>query len=581
MIHMRAMLFVVITLCMCAADTSAVDIPVADLTTAEPQVKQKITEHYQRVVVSPRSAEAWGKYGMMLDAHGVKTEARIAYREAVRLAPNDFRWAYYLAHTLMQSDPAEARKCFERAASLQPSYPPTHIWLGQTLDTLGESEKAWRSYERAAELAPNLPWTRLSYGQAALNLGLLDIASRELHAADEMAPDNAIILTQLAKLHARLGDADKAAGYGARASDHMGKVLVYDPIHKAMTDEAVSSTMFGKRATMLRMADMFDEAIAEFRSGLSYAPTRLDLLGGLLDTLLLAKRYDEVLAETDRAFRADMDSATLRRAEAIALCQLTRYDEAERKAKEALALYPDTPELYQVLGYVCSSRGEVDDAVAHLQHSLQLKPDDKDARLGLARVLVNAGHFVEADSELELLRPRMTKHAEFLRLSGMAKLGLKRYDEAIAPLKQSLELMPTDGPTARALASALAALGRFEDAAHHLRDVATRNPQAFLVLNDLAWLLATCPDDEVRNGEEALALAQRAIADPARRMPAMLDTLAAAQAEAGQFEDAVRTMDETIDLARQRSEDPRRIEQYEHRRSLYAAGKPYRSQPAS
>jgi tetratricopeptide (TPR) repeat protein len=67
-------------------------------------------------------------------------------------------------------------------------------------------------------------------------------------------------------------------------------------------------------------------------------------------------------------------------------------------------------------------------------------------------------------------------------------------------------------------------------------------------LNGLAWLLATCGDPEVRNGPRAVALAERAVALTGRQASDKLDTLAAAYAEAGRFESAIRAEKEAMDL---------------------------------
>jgi TPR repeat protein len=61
----------------------------------------------------------------------------------------------------------------------------------------------------------------------------------------------------------------------------------------------------------------------------------------------------------------------------------------------------------------------------------------------------------------------------------------------------------------------------------------------------LSWLLATCPDDRIRNGERAVSLAQRLVSIDSQ--PGNMDTLAAAYAAAGRFEDAVRTQNEAIE----------------------------------
>jgi len=69
-----------------------------------------------------------------------------------------------------------------------------------------------------------------------------------------------------------------------------------------------------------------------------------------------------------------------------------------------------------------------------------------------------------------------------------------------------------------------------------------------VALNGLAWLLATCGDPELRNGPRAVALAERAVALTGRKDSGILDTLAAAYAEASQFASAIRAETEAMDL---------------------------------
>ena len=68
-------------------------------------------------------------------------------------------------------------------------------------------------------------------------------------------------------------------------------------------------------------------------------------------------------------------------------------------------------------------------------------------------------------------------------------------------------------------------------------------------LNNLAWLFATCPDDSIRDGKQAVQLAGTAISLPGGNAPIVVRTLAAAYAESGDFEKASETAKRAIDLA--------------------------------
>jgi hypothetical protein len=87
------------------------------------------------------------------------------------------------------------------------------------------------------------------------------------------------------------------------------------------------------------------------------------------------------------------------------------------------------------------------------------------------------------------------------------------------------------------------------------RQELSRNPESALAMNNLAVLLATAPDASLRNGAEAVRLAEQASALTKHEHPVMLTTLAAAYAETGRFADAIRTAEQAIQLARQAGAD--------------------------
>ncbi len=100
-------------------------------------------------------------------------------------------------------------------------------------------------------------------------------------------------------------------------------------------------------------------------------------------------------------------------------------------------------------------------------------------------------------------------------------------------------------------------------------------PNQIGFVNQLAWVLATCPEASVRNGAEAVELAQRAVRISGGRAPAVLGTLAAAYAEAGRFPEAVQTARNALELATQQNKQTL-AESLKAKLPLYQAGIPFR-----
>ena len=105
-------------------------------------------------------------------------------------------------------------------------------------------------------------------------------------------------------------------------------------------------------------------------------------------------------------------------------------------------------------------------------------------------------------------------------------------------------------------------------------DILRRLPESFEPLNNLAWVLATYPDSTLRDGAEAVRLAERAASLAGSNSSSAADTRAAAYAEAGRFPEAVGTIQKAIAVA-QATGQTNSVAKFRTRLELYQAGKPF------
>src|SRR5262249_37765278 len=148
---------------------------------------------------------------------------------------------------------------------------------------------------------------------------------------------------------------------------------------------------------------------------------------------------------------------------------------------------------------------------------------------------------------------------------GIEAFANRDYDEAIRLLSRYLK----DHKVAAAYSARGLAFYHKKDYERSVADYAKAirlDPTDALTLNNLAWVLATCPDDKVRDGQKAVGYATRACDLSHRMHSGSVDTLAAAYAEAGDFREAVRWQKKALDLD---IEDRESLEQAQQRLKLY------------
>ncbi len=284
-------------------------------------------------------------------------------------------------------------------------------------------------------------------------------------------------------------------------------------------------------------------------------------------------RIDEAMAHYQKALEIKPDYAEAHNNLGVALAGRGRIDEAIAHYRKALEIKPDYAEAHNNLGVALAGRGRIDEAMAHYQKALEIKPDYAEAHNNLGIALAGRGRIDEAIAHYRKALEIKPDYAEAHYNLGIALAGRGRIDEAMAHYQKALEIKPDYAEAHYNLGIALAGRGRIDEAIAHYQKALEIKPDYAKALNNLAWLRATYPEAAFRNGAAAVELAQRAIRLSGGKTPEMLDTLAAAYAEAGMFSKAKETVREALDLARQQNKAVL-VEKLKARRRLYESGAP-------
>jgi Flp pilus assembly protein TadD len=255
------------------------------------------------------------------------------------------------------------------------------------------------------------------------------------------------------------------------------------------------------------------------------------------------------------------------------------FESEETLWRDTLAKNPGAWLAHANLGWILAKQQNYDEAHAHLVASLELNPDNAQAHSNLGRLLSLQGKPAEAEEQFQAALRIKPKDAEIRRSYAAALAEQGRQADAVTQFREALRLHP-DAETRLQLATLFVQSGKPREAVAEYCQVLMAKPNQPEALNNVAWLLATCSDETVRNGAEAVRLAEHACRLSGNAQPRELGTLAAAYAEAGRFPQAVETAQKAVDAARAGGNE-QLAAMGEQLLNLFRAGKPYHEPTAT
>jgi Flp pilus assembly protein TadD len=239
-----------------------------------------------------------------------------------------------------------------------------------------------------------------------------------------------------------------------------------------------------------------------------------------------------------------------------------------------LACTTDNYVAHNGLGKVLLEKGNVQEAITHFQKALAINPDDAKAHNNLGAALRQEERLDEAITQYQNALQINPDYVDAHNNLGSALRQKGRVDEAITQYREALQINPDYADAHYNLGNAFLQKGNAGEAIAQFQQALEVKPTQPAALNNLAWLLAACPEASLRNGAKAVELAQQANELVGGTNPIFLHTLAAAFAEAGRFSEAVETARHALRLAGEQS-NTGLAGQLQLEMKLYEAGIPY------
>lgn len=409
-------------------------------------------------------------------------------------------------------------------------------------------------------------------------------------AADPKLPD---IYLLAAKLQVLPGGDAKAAG---EALDEGIRLL------KEKDEREELAKAYVLRATI---SDDNDRKLADFNSAIDADPSNIQAWQGRALIYLEKGDNEKAVADLSKLVEKQGDSPAAVGALAEALTNLKKYDEAIKYADKVIELAPDA-----TLGYDLRARikilkddlkgatedlnksleldgkgiaallmrsrllaadGKDEEAKADIEKALQLRPDLPQAILMKSMLAAQKGRFAEAISDVQTLLHSDPQNPDYRLQLATYLVADKRPRRAIEVLDALVEADAKNADALRARGDALLSIGKHAEAIADYESALKIDDEDTGVLNNLAWVLATSPEDDLRNAKRSIELAKKACELTKYERPHILSTLAAGYAEAGDWEEALKWSNKAVEKG-----EGEVVEQLKEELESYKQKKPWR-----
>jgi len=432
----------------------------------------------------------------------------------------------------------EAESALLNAQTFSPRDARWPYYLGHLYKLKGDAVDSIAAFRRALELQPDDVPTLVWVGEGDLDQGRPDEARPLFEKAARLQPKAVVAQYDLGR--AALAQQDYS-----HAVQYLEKALALDPLatiahyplamaYRGLGDQAKAQIHLSERGTLaLKPQDpLMDRVNAMLNSALAYEVSGADAMD-----------------------RGD-------------------FNAAEDSFRKGVAIAPKEPSLHHKLGTVLALKGQKDAAVAQFEQAIALDPKFVKAQYSLGVVQADQGQTPQA---IQHFTAALAAEPGYVEARLQLAHALRRSGQFEASLPQYAEIVKADArvPEARfGYAAALIRLRRYAEARDYLTEAMRAYPNEFAFNNALARVLAAAPDDKVRDGRRAAGLMQPVVA--VIRASDILETMAMAQAELGQFTEAVRWQRDAIAAAEKAGATfvAQRINDYLR---LYEAHKPCRT----
>jgi tetratricopeptide (TPR) repeat protein len=317
-----------------------------------------------------------------------------------------------------------------------------------------------------------------------------------------------------------------------------------------------------------------DKALGDFEDLLKQNPKNVAVHQAIANTYAALKKPEKAIEALTKAIELAPENALNYTLRAELYESQEKLDEALADLNQALKVQPSDLLALMARSRLHYFKKDVDAARSDVKRVLQQRPGLGQAVLLKSMIEAEAGDYVQAIKDLQsVLRSDPTNIGYRMQLASFYTLD-QRPRKAIQVLTKVLGDDESNWQAMRQRGDALLSVGKHSAAIEDYTKALELAPEDDGVLNNLAWVLATSPMDDIRDGKRSVELATKACEVTDFEKPHILSTLAASYAETGDFENAIKWSTKAVELGEEDLKE--QIDQLKDELKHYQDGKPFR-----
>lgn len=572
------------------------DLP--DLQGKSEAVVVYLNEMHKKAGRNPLSGTTVGKLGMAYHANSFYEEAQETYDRAFELNGEEWRWIYYKA--LIAEELGDIQTTIihlKQVLQLQPNVGNAWFRLGNAFFKQNELLQADSAFQKILIIKPFS--IQSEYKTELSNRGAFPLETYALYMSAriefrkknyEKAKQylNRVIKEQPAfgsayRLLGQIYDAEGNSALGnelrMQAGDFENYIPPADPVFDELLFYSRQTGFILKQFDIALNNENFRWALFLVNHILKYNPDEGEALEKLLRLGVYLKQYESAEAVLDKFFDVfKLDEAKLK-SMASYMIERGQYKYAYKLVEQALKLNPAAIDAHISYLQILTAINLLDQAFDHCRDIMKTYPENIDLRVEFAKILRLMGMPDKANQQLAIVLNKNSYNADALYQAGLIAKSKGKTQETIDYFRNSLKSDPVNNLVQMELINYLLELNRDKAALGFINDFLEVSPNSIDLAERKAWLLSTSLNNNIRDGNEALKLAKRLSVRSKNTYHQTLRSgmaLAAAYAELNQFEQALNTCSQYLNLAKHQQLDYY-VKKLQELIKTFKAGKAYRN----